>query len=158
MPIMMCMSFGWNRSSSRHASLVSRGVFLSRTQAKVVCKRSRCRKQDSFPFKRWCQHPSNKFEILWQVVQNSFSLQISYFVAQYVLIIVVWFFLWKYILVFEKWLFSFDRSNMQIFTVNITRVVWPHVTNVLDLRYSCEHNPLFNNNNNNNNKLYLRVK
>ena len=32
---------------------------------------------------------------------------------------------------------------MQIFTVNITRVVWPHVTNVLDLRYFCEHNPLF---------------
>ena len=52
-------------------------------------------------------------------------------------------FLWKYILVFEKWIFSFDRSNMQIFTVNITRVVWPHVTNVLDLRYFCEHNPLF---------------
>ena len=52
-------------------------------------------------------------------------------------------FLWKYILVFEKWLFSFDRSNMQIFTVNITRVVWPHVTNLLDLRYFCQHNPLF---------------
>ena len=52
-------------------------------------------------------------------------------------------FLWKYILVFEKWLFSFDRSNMQIFTVNITRVVWPHVTNLLDLRYFCRHNPLF---------------
>ena len=52
-------------------------------------------------------------------------------------------FLRKYILVFEKWLFSFDCSNMQIFTVNITRVVWPHVTNVLDLRYFCEHNPLF---------------
>ena len=52
-------------------------------------------------------------------------------------------FWWKYILVFEKWFFSFDRSNMQIFTVNITRVVWPHVTNVLDLRYFCEHNPLF---------------
>ena len=52
-------------------------------------------------------------------------------------------FLWKYILVFEKWLFSFDRSNMQIFTVNITRVVWPHVTNALDLRYFCEHYPLF---------------
>ena len=32
---------------------------------------------------------------------------------------------------------------MQIFTVNITRVVWPHVTNVPDLRYFCEHNPLF---------------
>ena len=52
-------------------------------------------------------------------------------------------FLWKYILVFEKWLFSFDRSNMQIFTVNISRVVWPHVTNLLDLRFFCEHNPLF---------------
>ena len=47
------------------------------------------------------------------------------------------------VLVFEKWFFSFDCSNMQIFTVNITRVVWPRVTNVLDLRYSCEHNPLF---------------
>ena len=52
-------------------------------------------------------------------------------------------FLWKYILVFEKWLFSFDRSNMQIFTVNITRVVWPRVMNLLYLRYFCQHNPLF---------------
>ena len=52
-------------------------------------------------------------------------------------------FLWKYISVFEKWLFSFDRSNMQIFTVNITRVVWPHVTIVLDLWYFCAHDPLF---------------
>ena len=52
-------------------------------------------------------------------------------------------FWWKYILVFEKWFFSFDRSNMQIFIVNITRVVWPHVTNLLDLRYFCQHNPLF---------------
>ena len=32
---------------------------------------------------------------------------------------------------------------MQIFNLNITRVVGPHVTNVLDLRYFCEHNPLF---------------
>ena len=39
--------------------------------------------------KRVCQHPSNKFEILWQVAQNSFSLLLSYFVAQCVLIIVV---------------------------------------------------------------------
>ena len=52
-------------------------------------------------------------------------------------------FLRKYIFLFEKWFFSFDRSNMQIFTVNITRVVWPHVTNILDLRYFCQHNPLF---------------
>ena len=33
---------------------------------------------------------------------------------------------------------------MQISTVNITRVVWPLVTNILDLRYSRQHNPLFN--------------
>ena len=52
-------------------------------------------------------------------------------------------FLWKYILVFEKWFFSFERSNMQIFTVDITRVVWPHVTNLLSLWYFCQHNPLF---------------
>ena len=39
--------------------------------------------------KRGCQHPSNKFEILWQFAQNSFSLLLLYFVAQYVLIIVV---------------------------------------------------------------------
>ena len=25
----------------------------------------------------------------------------------------------------------------------LTRVVWPHVTNLLDLRYFCHHNPLF---------------
>ena len=48
-----------------------------------------------------------------------------------------------YILVFEKWIFSFDRSNMQIFTLNIIWVVWPHVANLLDLRYFCQHNPLF---------------
>ena len=45
-------------------------------------------------------------------------------------------FLWKYILVFEKLYFSFDRSNMQIFTLNITRVVGY-------LRYFWRHNPLF---------------
>ena len=32
---------------------------------------------------------------------------------------------------------------MQIFTVDITQVVGPHVTNVLDLWYFCQHNPLF---------------
>ena len=37
-------------------------------------------------------------------------------------------FLWKYILVFEKWLFSFDRSNMQIFTVEITQLLPSHVS------------------------------
>ena len=52
-------------------------------------------------------------------------------------------FLWKYILVFEKWFFSLDHSNIQIFTLNIARVVWPHVTNLLDLRYFCRHNSLF---------------
>ena len=49
----------------------------------------------------------------------------------------------KYSLVFDKWFFSFDRSNMQIFTMIITRVVWSHVTNILDLRYFCQHNPFF---------------
>ena len=44
---------------------------------------------------------------------------------------------------FRDIIFSFDRSNMQIFTVNITQVVWPHVTILLDLRYFCQHNPLF---------------
>ena len=39
--------------------------------------------------------------------------------------------------------FSLDHSNMQIFTVNITRVAWPCVTNVLDLQYFCQHNPSF---------------
>ena len=33
--------------------------------------------------------------------------------------------------------------NMQIFTLTITWVVWPHVTNLLDLLYFCRHNPLF---------------
>ena len=52
-------------------------------------------------------------------------------------------FLRKYILVFEKWVFSFNRSNMQIFTLNIIRVVSPHVTNLLDLWYFWRYNPLF---------------
>ena len=52
-------------------------------------------------------------------------------------------FLWKYILVFVKWYFLLDRSNLQIFTLNITRVVWPHVMNFLDLRYFCRQNPWF---------------
>ena len=55
----------------------------------------------------------------------------------------VFFFCGKYILVFEKYVFSFDRSNLQIFTLNVTRVVWPHVTYLLDLRYFCRHNHLF---------------
>ena len=73
---------------------------------------------------------------------NLFSSPPSYFVAQYVLILVVWFFFVKIFISFEKWVFSFDRSNMQIFSLNITRVVWPHVTSSLDLRYFCRHNPL----------------
>ena len=44
---------------------------------------------------------------------------------------------------FREMIFFVRLLKMQIFTVNITRVVWPRVTNVLDLRYSCEHNPLF---------------
>ena len=32
---------------------------------------------------------------------------------------------------------------MQVFTLNITKVVWPHVTNLLNLRYFWRHNPLF---------------
>ena len=32
---------------------------------------------------------------------------------------------------------------MQIFTLNITRVVWSRVTNLLDLWYFCQRNPLF---------------
>ena len=44
---------------------------------------------------------------------------------------------------FREMSFPFDRSNMQIFTPNITRVVWPHVTNLHDLWYFCRHNPLF---------------
>ena len=48
-------------------------------------------------------------------------------------------FLWKYILVFEKLFFSFDRSNMQIFTVK-----WlPELCDLMYLRYFCQHNPLF---------------
>ena len=36
-----------------------------------------------------------------------------------------------------------DLSNMHIFTVTITQIVWTHLTNLFDLRYFCEHNPLF---------------
>ena len=39
--------------------------------------------------------------------------------------------------------FRFDRSNMQIFIANIARVVWPRVTNSLDLQYFCQQYPLF---------------
>ena len=80
--------------------------------------------------KRRCQYPSHKsptFIFCSPICPNDCDVV----------------FLWKYILLFEKWFFSFDRSNMQIFTRNITRVVWPHVTNKLDLRYFCQHNPLF---------------
>ena len=51
---------------------------------------------------------------------------------------------------FAKIYFSFWEMTFFVrplkyanFTLNITRVVWPHVSNVLDLRYFCEHNPLF---------------
>ena len=45
-------------------------------------------KRQGKTIKRGCQHPSNKFEILWQVAQNFFSPLLLYFVTQYVLIIV----------------------------------------------------------------------
>ena len=52
-------------------------------------------------------------------------------------------FWWKCILVFKKWPFSFNHSNMQIFTVNINQVVWPRVTILLDLPHFCQNNTLF---------------
>ena len=51
-------------------------------------------------------------------------------------------FVWKYISVFEKWFFSFDRSNMHIFTVNITRVVTSCYEYTWLLLF-CQHNPFF---------------
>ena len=87
--------------------------------------------------KRGCRHPCNKFEIFWQVTQNLISLLLSYFVAQYVLIVVVQLFCENIFYFSRK---DFFRSNMKIFTVNITWVVWTHVTNILDLRYFRQHN------------------
>ena len=108
----------------------------------IMSYRKPMNKRQGKTIKRGCQHPSNKCEILCQVAQNFFTPTFIFCspvcsnncgVA----------FLWKYILVFEKWLFAFDRSNMQIFTVNIAWVVWPHETIPLDLRHFCQHNPLF---------------
>ena len=93
--------------------------------------------------KRGCQHPSHKFETLWQVAQNSISLLLSHSVAQYVLIIVVQFFCENIFSFSRNDFFSFDHSNMKIFSVNISQVVWPHVKNKLDLCYFCRHNLLF---------------
>ena len=73
----------------------------------------------------------------------SFTLLLPYFVAQHFLIIVVQFFYENINQFSRNDFFSFDHSNMQIFTLNITRVVWPHVMNKLDLQYFCQHNPLF---------------
>ena len=85
-----------------------------------------------------------KFEKFWQVVQDLFSLLLSYFVAQYVLIIVVNF------LFCLKIYFSFQEIT---FFVRSLKYVYFHceyypncvtsVTNILDLRYSCEHDTLF---------------
>ena len=51
---------------------------------------------------------------------------------------------------FAKIYFSFGEMIFFVrplkyanFILNITRAVWPHVTNKLDLRYFCQHNPLF---------------
>ena len=44
---------------------------------------------------------------------------------------------------FLEMTFLFDCLNMQIYTVNITQVVWPHVTIPLDLWHFCQHNTLF---------------
>ena len=52
-------------------------------------------------------------------------------------------FLWKYIFVFGQTIFFVRPLNYEIFTLNITRVVWPHVTNLLHLRYFYQHNPFF---------------
>ena len=85
-------------------------------------------------------------EQIWNIVASHLKFLLSSTfvfcspICPYNFGVVFW---WKYILVFEKWFFLFNRSNMKIFTVNITRVVWRHVTNLLDLRYFCQHNPLF---------------
>ena len=69
------------------------------------------------------------------------------FVAQYAICpdnFGLFFFFGENVFQFSRnYFLSFDRSNMQIFIVNITRVVWPRVTNKLDLRYFCQQNPLF---------------
>ena len=93
--------------------------------------------------KRGCQHSLNKFEILWQVAKNSFSPPTFVFCGPTCPNNCGVVFLLKYILLFEKWFFSFDHSNIQIFTLNIIQVVWSHVMNLLDLRYFCQRNPLF---------------
>ena len=106
---------------------------------KSICKKSsqRIKLRSVSVFSR--NPTKNKFEIFGRVAQNSFWLLLLYFVAQYVLIIAQQFFCENIFYFFEKWLFLFDRSNMRIFTVNITRVVWPRVTNILDFRYFCQH-------------------
>ena len=74
---------------------------------------------------RGCQHPSNKFEILWQVAQNLFSLLLSYFVAQYVLIIVVWFFFVKiyfsfWEMTFFVWLLKYANFHREYYPSCVT--------------------------------------
>ena len=64
---------------------------------------------------------SKKFEIVWQVAQNSFSLLLSYFVAQYVLIIVVYFFFVKIYFIFRETIFFVQP--LKYANLHITRVV-----------------------------------
>ena len=82
-------------------------------------------------------HQTNSSEPLKFVFSPTFR-----FLAQYFLILVVFFFLWKYILVVRNEFFRSIAQICKFFTLNITRVVWPHVTSLLDLRYFCRHNPL----------------
>ena len=81
-----------------------------KTRLKVVCAIFCFLKITSFHtphnnFKRGCQHPLNKFEILWQVAKIFFSLLLLYFVAQYFQIVVVYFF-------FLKICFSFREMTL----------------------------------------------
>ena len=81
-----------------------------KTRLKVICAIFCFLKITSFHtphnnFKRGCQHPLNKFEILWQVAKIFFSLLLLYFVAQYFQIVVVYFF-------FLKICFSFREMTL----------------------------------------------
>ena len=101
----------------------------------LICKYERLLREDV------SIHPTN-LKHCGKSSKIQFHSYFHIFVVQYVLMILVYFFFVKMCFSFREIIF-FRSTPMQIFNINITRVVWPRVTNKLDLWYFCQQNPLY---------------
>ena len=126
----------WAGSLEENFQIFSLSNKLERWKRCVLFKRMN-------KFKRGCQHPSHKFE-KFLVSRPKFAFNLTFVFCSPICpnnCGVVFFV--KIYFSSREMIFFVRPLKYANFTVNITRVVWPHVTNILDLQFFCQHNPLF---------------